>query len=102
MNRGEIWLAQVGHKLRPVLVLTRNEVIDVRLMVTVAEITTSLRGISPEIAFDYHAAGLSQRSVINCDGLHTVTKASLSDYVGAVEEVTLQSVCRGVSHALGC
>lgn len=102
MNRGEIWLAQVGRKSRPVLVLTRDEVIDVRLMITVAEITTSIRGIAPEVAFDYHAAGLSQQSVINCDGLHTVTRASLSDYVGAVEEVTLRSVCQAVSYALGC
>ena len=39
MRRGEVWLANVGRKRRPVLVLTRNEVIDVRELVTVAERT---------------------------------------------------------------
>lgn len=32
MTRGEIWLARVGRKTRPVLVLTRAEVIDVRAL----------------------------------------------------------------------
>ena len=36
MRRGELWLAQVGRKKRPVLILTRSEVIDVRRLVTVA------------------------------------------------------------------
>jgi mRNA interferase MazF len=102
MNRGEIWMAQVGRKPRPVLVLTRDEVIDVRLLITVAEVTTSTRGIAAEIEFDFHSAGLSKPSAINCDGLHTITRASLTDYVGLVEPDTLRSVCRAISYALGC
>jgi len=43
VNRGEVWLAEVGHKRRPVLILTRSEVLDVRALVTVAEITTAAR-----------------------------------------------------------
>jgi hypothetical protein len=45
-RRGELWLAQVGRKKRPVLILTRSEVIDVRELVTVAEVTTSVRGLA--------------------------------------------------------
>ena len=78
MNRGEIWLAQVGRKRRPVLVLTRSQVIDVRERVTVAEVTTSIRNIAAEVAFEHHDAGLDQPSVINCDGIHTVAQASLT------------------------
>lgn len=37
MNRGEVWLAHVGGRPRPVLIVTRDEVIDVRANVTVAE-----------------------------------------------------------------
>ena len=47
MKRGELWLAQVGRERRPVLLLTRSEVLDVRDLVTVAEITTSIR-VSPQ------------------------------------------------------
>jgi hypothetical protein len=48
MTRGEMWLAHVGRESRRVLVLTRPEVIDVRRLVNVAEITTSIRGIAAE------------------------------------------------------
>jgi mRNA-degrading endonuclease toxin of MazEF toxin-antitoxin module len=46
VNRGEVWLAEVGRKRRPVLVLTRSEVLDVRSLVTVAEISTVARGLA--------------------------------------------------------
>ena len=102
MTRGEIWYAQVGRKRRPVLVLTRPEVIDVRALVTVAEITTSIRDIGPEVALDYQEAGLDRPSVINCDGLHTVPRTALTKYAGSVSEETMDRVCAGVAYALGC
>ena len=102
MTRGEIWFAEVGRKRRPVLVLTRTEVIDVRALVTVAEVTTSSRNIAAEVEFDYEKAGLDRPSVINCDGLHTVTKASLTTRVGSVDEATMGRVCSAVGYALGC
>ena len=102
MTRGEIWLVEVGRKTRPVLVLTRPEVIDVRELVTVAEITTHARGLSAEVDFDSAGAGLDRPSVINCDGLHTVAQSLLTRRVGGVGEATMRSVCRAVSYALGC
>jgi mRNA interferase MazF len=82
VNRGEIWLTEIGRKRRPVLVLTRPEVIDVRELVTVAEVSTTVRNIAAEVEFDHVDAGLDRPSVINCDGLHTITKASLTAYAG--------------------
>lgn len=102
MTRGEIWLAQVGRKTRPVLILTRPGVIDVRRLVTVAEITTSLRGLAAEVEVDHHDAGLDQESAINCDGLHTVAQSSLIKRVGHVGDDTMGKVCWAVSYALGC
>lgn len=102
VTRGEIWFAEVGRKRRPVLVLTRTEVIDVRALITVAEVTTSTRGIAAEVDFDHREAGLDRPSVINCDGLHTITKASLTSYAGAVNEATMEQVCAAVGYALGC
>ncbi len=102
MTRGEVWLAQVGRKRRPVLVLTRPEVIEVRELVTVAEVTTSIRGLAAEVGFDHEMAGLDQPSVINCDGLHTVAQSSLTTRVGAVSDETMGKVCWAVSYALGC
>ena len=82
MIRGEVWLAEAGRKRRPVLVLTRSEVLDVRALVTVAEITTSIRGLAAEVLINHLEVGLDEESAINCDGLHTVTQASLTTLVG--------------------
>ena len=101
VTRAEVWLAQVGRKTRPVLVLTRPEVIDVRGLVTVAEITTQIRGLAAEVAFDHHEVGLDRPSAINCDGLHTVSQSALTKRVGTVDEATMRRVCRAVSYALG-
>jgi mRNA interferase MazF len=102
VNRGEIWFAEVGRKRRPVLVLTRPEVIDVRALVTVAEVTTSIRSIAAEVDIDHEDAGLDRPSVINCDGLHTITKTSLTTYAGSVSEETMERVCAAIGYAVGC
>lgn len=102
VNRGEVWLAAVGRKRRPVLVLTRTEVLDVRLLVTVAEITTSARGLAAEVDVDQAAVGLDQPSVVNCDGLHTVAQSTLTTHVGDVDDDTMNQVCSAISYALGC
>ena len=102
MKRGEVWLAEVGRKRRPVIVLTRSEVLDVRALVTVAEISTAARGLAAEVAVDHVSVGLDRASVINCDGLHTVAQTMLTALVGEVDDDTLQRVCTAVSYALGC
>jgi mRNA interferase MazF len=102
VKRGELWLAQVGGKKRPVLVLTRSEVIDVRDLVTVAEVTTSIRGLAAEVEVDHDEVGPDRPSVINCDGIHTVAQASLTGPVGEVSDHTMRKVCSAVNYALGC
>lgn len=84
------------------LVLTRTEVLDVRSLVTVAEITTARRGLAAEVDVDDADVGLELESVINCDGIHTVAQAMLTLRVGAVDDSTMARVCSAVSYALGC
>ena len=102
MTRGELWLAQVGRKRRPVLVLTRTEVIDVRELVTVAEVTTSIRGLAAEVAVDHSKVGLERPSVINCDGIHTVAQGTMTGPVGAIGDEIMRKVCSALNYALGC
>lgn len=102
MKRGELWLAEVGRKKRPVLVLTRSEVIDVRQLVTVVEVTTSIRGLAAEVQVDHVRVGLSRPSVINCDGIHTVAQGLLTTHIGTVSGDVMERVCAAVSYALGC
>ena len=102
VNRGEVWVAHVGRKRRPVLVLTRSEVIDVRELVTVAEVSTSIRGLAVEVALDHEDLGLTHASVVNCDGIHTIAQSVLTEQVGVVAEMTMKRVCRAINLALGC
>ena len=102
MRRGELWLAEVGRKRRPVLLLTRSEVLDARSLVTVAEITTTIRGLAAEVGIDHVEVGLDRPSVINCDGLHTIAQGSLSGPIGRVGEDMMRRVCSALSYALGC
>jgi mRNA interferase MazF len=101
MRRGELWLADVGGTPRPVLVITRDEVIDVRANVTVAEVTTQARGLAVEVRVGPDA-GLDVQTVINCDGLHTIGQKRLTKRLGAVDDDTLDDVCGALAIALGC
>ena len=102
VNRGEIWLAEVGQQRRPVLVLTRTEVLDVRRLVTVAEIATTRRGLAVEVEVDHAALGLERPSVVNCDGIHTVPQARLTMKVGDLDADVMAQVWGAVRAAIGC
>lgn len=91
----------MGRRQRPVLVVTRDEVLDVRANVTVAEITTQARGLAVEISIDVDS-GIDQASVVNCDGLHTVSQRTLTTRLGRVDDATLEDVCQGIATSLGC
>lgn len=75
-----IRLAQLD-KLRPVLVLTREEVWPYVTSITVAPITSTRRGLSTEVKVG-RANGLDHDSVVNCDSITTVPRALLGRVVG--------------------
>ncbi len=101
MRRGEIWLAEVGRKPRPVVVLTRDEVLDVRTNVTVAEVTSQARGLTVEVPIGPDV-GIATPSVVNCDGIHTVAQGRLTRRIGVVDLAVLDDICLAVAIALGC
>ena len=92
----------MGRLRRPVVILTRPEVIDVRDMVTVAELTTTIRGLAVEVPVDESEAGVAKASAVNCDGVYTVRRSALSNHVGELSEQTMRHICQSVAYALGC
>jgi mRNA interferase MazF len=68
-------------KVRPVLVLTREVVRPHLRNVTVAPITSTMRGLSTEVAVG-SANGLDRDSVISCDNITTVPVGQLLQQVG--------------------
>lgn len=75
-----IHVAQLD-KARPVLVLTRELVRPHLRTVTVAPITTTIRGLSTEVQVD-GANGLSEPSVVSCDNVTTIPAEALRDQIG--------------------
>ena len=75
-----IYSAQLD-KMRPVVVLTRDLVHPHLTRVTVAPITTTIRGLSTEIIVG-PANGLSHRCVVSCDNIVTVPKSALRRPIG--------------------
>ncbi len=78
-------------KMRPVLVLTREIVRPHLNTVTVAPITTTIRGLSTEVPVGI-ANGLNERAVVACDHITTVLAAALGLQIGHLfdeQETTL-------------
>jgi mRNA interferase MazF len=70
-------------KARPVLVLTRELVRPHLSTVTVAPITTTIRGLSTEVPVDA-ANGLAGPSVVNCDSISTIPTSALGVQIGVL------------------
>jgi mRNA interferase MazF len=68
-------------KIRPVLVLTRELVRPHMARVTVAPITTTIRGLSTEVPVG-RANGIAERSVVNCDNIVTIPVMALGRHIG--------------------
>ena len=103
VNRGEIWLYAFSSpdKRRPVLVLTRQEVIPLLSTVMVAPITSTLRGAPSEVAVGFDE-GLKHDSAVNLDHVQTVDKARLGPFVGTVARDKMGQICRALAIATGC
>jgi mRNA interferase MazF len=68
-------------KSRPVLILTREAVRPHLTTVTIAPITTRIRGLSTEVPLD-NANGLHEPSVVACDHITTVPVAVIGEQIG--------------------
>jgi len=77
-----IHVAQLD-KARPVLVLTRELVRPHLTTVTVAPITTTIRGLSTEVHVGA-GNGLSGPSVVSCDNITTIPTDALRDQIGVL------------------
>lgn len=72
-------------KSRPVLVLTRELVRPHLNTVTVAPITSTIRGLSTEVRVGT-SNGLNQDSVVACDHITTIPVDALGEQIGLLLE----------------
>ena len=103
VSRGEIRLYtfKSPDKRRPVLVLTRQEVIGLLRTVMVAPITSAIRGAPSEVVVGTEE-GLKGPSAVNLDHVQTVEQRLLGHYVGSLSPEKMTAVCNALAVAIGC
>jgi mRNA interferase MazF len=101
MKRGEIRWYKFSHpdKNRPVLILTRDSVLDYLGDVTVAPITGTVRNIPSEV-FLSKKDGLPRDCAVNCDHLQTVSKSKLGSLITSLPPTKMAAVGRAIRFAL--
>ena len=102
MRRGEIWMFRFAppDKHRPVLLLTRSDMIPVLNTVTVAPLTRTIRGVASEVVVGIES-GLKADSAVNLHHVVTIPKAGLRRFIGTVPPEMLVRVRAALLFAFG-
>jgi mRNA interferase MazF len=99
MKHGEIRCYKFIRPERPVLILTRNSVLEYLGEVTVAPITSTVRSIPSEV-FLSREDGMSKVCAINCDHLQTVSKKKNRGLITTLSPVKMVNVGKAIRFAL--
>ena len=103
IERGDIRLFPFRRpdKLRPVLVLTRESTLALLSRVTVAPISSTIRGVPSEVMLGPDD-GMKQPCAVNLHNVVTVIKADLGRRVAHLDEHRMDEVCAALGFAVGC
>jgi mRNA interferase MazF len=101
MKRGEVrWYKfQSPDKNRPVLILTRDSILEYLGEVTVAPITSTIRDIPSEV-FLSKEEGLPKDCAVNCDHLQTVSKGKIGSRITTLSSEKMDQVREAILFAL--
>jgi mRNA interferase MazF len=102
MKRGEVRWYQFKHpdKKRPVLILTRDSIIEYLGEVTVAPITPTVRNIPSEVFLSMED-GLKRDCAVNLDHIQTVSRGSIGALLTTLSRQKLAEVRRAILFSLG-
>lgn len=100
--RGEIWMFSFPKpdKKRPVLILTRQDMIGRLETVTVVPITSTIRGVPSEVVLGTEA-GLKRSSAANLHHIATVPLVGLRSFVGTISAQCMDQVREALLFSLG-
>jgi len=101
MKHGDIcWYKFVRpDKKRPVLILTRDSVLEYLNEVTIAPITSTVRNIPSEV-FLTKADGVVRDCAVNCDHLQTVSKGKIGPLITSLLPAKMVDVGQAIRFAL--
>lgn len=101
MKHGEIRWYRFSRpdKKRPVLILTRDSVLEYLGEVTVAPITSTVRNIPSEV-FLSRADGMPRDCAVNCDHLQTVAKGRIGSLITSLPPAKMVEVGQAIRFAI--
>ncbi len=101
MKHGEIrWYKFVKpDKKRPVLILSRDSVLEYLGEITVAPITSTIRSIPSEV-FLSKVDGMPRDCAVNCDHLQTVSKGRIGSLITSLTPAKMGDVGHAIRFAL--
>ena len=101
MKRGEVrWYKfRSPDRKRPVLILTRNSILDYLGEVTVVPITSTIRDIPSEVLLSKED-GMHNDCTINCDHIQTVSKDKIGSLITTLSKEKLFQVRNAINFAL--
>jgi mRNA interferase MazF len=101
--RGDVRLyrCEAPDKERPVLILTRDSAIRYLSTVTVAPVTSTIRGVPSEVPLD-EEDGMKQPCVVNLHNAVTIAQTRLGRRVARLGTRRMDEVCTALRFSLGC
>lgn len=102
LRRGEIRWYRFSrpNKKRPVVILTRDSVLEYLGEVTIAPITSTIRDIPSEVALGL-ADGLPRECAVNLDHVQTVSRGRLGGLIATLPSQRMIEVRNALLFALG-
>jgi mRNA interferase MazF len=101
--RGDVRLYNFAppDKSRPVVVLTRNSAIAYLATVTVAPITSTIRGVPSEVLLN-EEDGMKAPCAINLHNPVTVIQERLGKRVAQLSSLRMHEICAALRFSIGC
>lgn len=101
--RGDVRFYQFAppDKKRPVVVLTRDSAIAYLSTVTVAPITSTIRGVPSEVVLN-EEDGMKAPCAVNLHYAVTISQNRLGRRVGQLSSFRMKEICLALGFSLGC
>ena len=103
ITRGDVRLYRFSapDKERPVLILTRDSAIRYLTTVTVAPITSTIRGVPSEVALD-EKDGMKKLCAVNLHNAVTVSQQRLGGRLSRLSARRMEEICAALRFSIGC
>jgi mRNA interferase MazF len=103
ISRGDVRLFEFAapDKRRPVVVLTRESAIRYLGTVTIAPITSTIRGVPSEVLLGQED-GMKSPCAVNLHNAVTVSQARLGMRVAQLSSMRMNQICAALRFSLGC